>query len=186
MADFRIVTVPLLAGLLLTPVLPAAAQGRIGAEKVQPPKVQTFRNVPPNPNDKYAGDRILIRLSQMTPEELEKTLSALPPARRTQIEDRIQKFQQLPTAQQARNLDRLQRLNSLPLLRQEQVRLSMKQLNGLPQEEKKKINQELRRITPMRDEERRAHLDSEEFRGRYSPAEQQMLGNLAELLPSPN
>jgi hypothetical protein len=184
MGGIRIATVPLLAGLLLVPALPAAAQARGGAEKVQPPKVQTFRNVPPNPNDKYAGDRILIRLSQMTPEELEQELSALPPPRREQIEERIRKFQQLPPAQQARNLDRLQRLNSLSPLRQEQVRLSMKQLNELPQEQKKQFNQVLRRITPMRDEERRAFLDSDEFRSRYSLAEQQMLVNLAELLPS--
>jgi hypothetical protein len=161
MGGFRIVTVPLLAGLLLVPALPAAAQARGGAEKVQPPRIQTFRNVPPNPSDKYAGDRILIRLSQMTPEELEKELSALPPPRRAQIEERIR-----------------------TPIRQEQVRLSMKQLNELPQEQKKQFNQELRRMTPMRDEERRAFLDSEEFRSRYSVGEQQMIANLAELLPS--
>jgi hypothetical protein len=36
----------------------------------------------------------------------------------------------------------------------------------------------------MPDEQRRSYMNTEEFRNRFSPAEQQMIGNLAEILPA--
>ncbi len=35
----------------------------------------------------------------------------------------------------------------------------------------------------MPDDERRAHMNSEEFRNRYSPVEQRMMSNLNEITP---
>jgi hypothetical protein len=36
----------------------------------------------------------------------------------------------------------------------------------------------------MPDDERQAYMNTEEFRNRFSPDERQMVGNLAEILPS--
>jgi len=117
----------------------------------------------------------------MTPEEREKALSRLPPARRAQIEQRIQNFEKQPLAVQERNLHRLERLNSLPPARRKEVRQSMNQFRDLPDDRKKAINQALLRMSPMPDDERRAYMSTEDFRNRFSPAEQQMVGNLAEI-----
>jgi hypothetical protein len=134
--------------------------------------------------ESHPGEQLVDRLSRMTPEEREQALSRLPPAQRANIEQRIQEFQKLPPAIQERTLSRLERLRSLPPQKQNQVRRSMKQYNDLPEDRKMAINQALAHMSAMPDEERREYMNTEEFRNRYSPFEQQMIANLAEVLPA--
>ena len=47
------------------------------------------------------------------------------------------------------------------------------------------INEELNHIAPMSDQDREAYLKSDEFRGKYSAREQQMLTHLTEITPHP-
>ena len=39
-------------------------------------------------------------------------------------------------------------------------------------------------MSRMTDDERAARMNSDDFRNRYSPDEQRMMGNLAEILPA--
>src|SRR5436305_13384601 len=48
------------------------------------------------------GGQAVDRLSRMTPEEREKWLSSLPPARRQRIEQNLREFQKMTPAQQDR------------------------------------------------------------------------------------
>ena len=128
-------------------------------------------------------DRAIEKLQQMTPEQREKWLSNLPPERRQRIERALQNVAKMPPATQNRVMNQLERLNSLPPQKQGQVRRSLQQFNTMPVERKAVINQELERMRSMPDDERRAHMNSEEFRNRYSPTEQQMMSNLTEILP---
>jgi phage-related protein len=181
----RPVTVSFLAALVLTFVpasvcvaqknapRPAARQAQPRAQNAKIPKAN---NRP--------GEQILRGLQNMTPEERQQALSKLPPARRAQIEKRLQNFENLPPAAQERRLDRLERLNSLEPRRQNQVRRSMRDLNALPDDRRKAVNQELRRMTNMSGEDREAHMNADGFRNTFSPSEQEMIGNLNELLPS--
>jgi transposase len=89
----------------------------------------------------------------------------------------------MPPAQQNRVLTRQELLNSLPPQRQNQVRRSVQQYLNMPEERKAVVNQEIQRMAPMSDEDRRAHMNGEEFRNRYSANEQQMMGNLMEIQP---
>lgn len=129
------------------------------------------------------GEELFDKLERMTPEEREKALGQLPPAQRANIERRIRNFQQLPPAQQQRRLEQLERLNSLPPKEQAQVRRSMNQLKDLPDDRKMAINRERRNMSGMTDGERQAYMSTEQFRSRYSPSEQEMIGNLAKILP---
>jgi hypothetical protein len=165
--------------VFLATVLMISVFGQTAAN-AQTPRANGRRTQP----DSHPGEQLFVRLSRMTPEEREQALSRLPPAQREKIEQRIQNFQKLPPAAQARRLDRLERLNSLPPQKQNQVRRSLNQLNALPDDRKMAINQELRHMLGMPDEQRRAYMNTEEFRNRFSPAEQQMIGNLAEILPA--
>ncbi|HWF11553.1 MAG TPA: DUF3106 domain-containing protein [Bryobacteraceae bacterium] len=159
---------------------------KAAARQVQP-RVQ---QAPRTPNqkapkaDNHPGEQMLLGLQNMTPEEREQALSRLPPARRSQIEKRIQNFEALPPAAQERRLNRLERLNSLPPRRQNQVRRSMRDLNALPGDRRKAVNQELQRMSSLPDADRQAHMNTDDFRSRFSPSEQEMIGNLDELLPS--
>ena len=66
------------------------------------------------------------------------------------------------------------------------MRRSIKQLEELPEDRKALIGRELQLMAPMPDEQRREHMNSEEFRNRYSVTEQQMMSNLSQVTPPPN
>lgn len=189
MPGLRPYSVSLLAALFaLTPAFGAQARAARPAQQQAKPPKQAKPQGQAKPQarqpDNHPGEQILSKLSSMTPEEREQALSQLPPARRAQIEQRIRNFQKLPAALQERTLDRLERLNSLPAQKQNQVRRSMNQFKDLPEDRKVAINRELRHMSPMPDDERRAYMNTEEFRNRYTPAEQRMMSNLAEVLPA--
>ena len=119
----------------------------------------------------------------MSPEEREKWLSTLPPERRQNIERQINAIQKLPQTLQNRRLRQAEMLQSLPPMRQNQVRRSLNQFTQLPEDRKVLINRELQKMSPLSDEDRRAYMNTEEFRNRYSANEQQMMGNLSEITP---
>lgn len=174
MLSARVFIASVLAGLL---AIPAWAEQRRPAVPRTPGQQQKQAN-------NHPGEQLLLQFSRMTPEERERALAAFPPARRAQIEQRIRNFEKLPPAAQMRTLDRLQRLNSLPPQRQREVRQSMKDLQQLPPDRKAVIQQEMRRLTAMPSARREVRMNSDDFRSRYSPEEQRMIGNLAEILPS--
>jgi hypothetical protein len=185
MTSVRPFLVPLLAGMLVVPASAAqrgpARGGAAPAPSAAPARTQgreNGQNAQPRQVANRPGE-VFDKLMRMSPEERDKALAKLPPARRAQIEQRIENFEKLPAAAQERRLDRLERLNSLPPQRQKEVRQSMRDLQQLPQDRKVAVNRELRRMSPMSDEDRQEYMNSEEFRNKYSPAEQEMIGNLA-------
>ncbi len=129
------------------------------------------------------GERPIDRVLKMSPEEREKWLSTLPPERRQNIERQINAIQKLPQTLQNRRLRQAEMLQSLPPMRQNQVRRSLNQFTQLPEDRKVLINRELQKMSPLSDEDRRAYMNTEEFRNRYSANEQQMMGNLSEITP---
>lgn len=158
------------------PAHPPAAK----AAKAQPVKPQQKQAPRPDP---HPGEQLLERLRQMSPDEREKALENLPPARRQNITNRLNQIEKWPTAAQARERARLERLNGLPQQRQNQVRRSARQFLDLPEDRRRQMTEELRRMAPLPDDERRAYMNTEEFRNRYSPNEQQIMSNLAEIEP---
>jgi len=181
------------AGVLMAGTM--AFLSPVHAAPPKPPKAAAAKPAPApsvSPNARPAapavkeppvGEQMLMKLNSMTPEEREQALGKLPPAQRARIEQRIENFQKLPPAQQAKNLERLQRLNALPPQRQKEVRKSMADLNKLPQDRKASVNRELRNMTGMTADERAAYMNTDAFRSRYSPDEQRVVGDLAEILP---
>jgi hypothetical protein len=186
MPSLRPFTVPLLAGILLVPAF--AGQKPAQAPKPQSPKAQSQARAQAKQQtrqpDNHPGEQVLDKMSRMTPEEREAALSHFTPARRAQIEEKIRSFQKLPHAAQTRTLNSLERLNSLPPQKQNQVRRSMKDYDQMPEERKAVITQEMQHMARMPADERRSHMNTAEFRNRYSPAEQQMMANMSEVLPS--
>jgi hypothetical protein len=178
MLVLRLFTIPLLAAALLMPAFGWQGSG-VKRPRPNPPPPAPARQAPRN----APQAELFEKLMRMTPEEREQALSKLPPARRTQIEQRIGNFQKLAPAAQERQLGRLERLDNLPPKERNEVRRSMNQLKDLPDDRKKAINRELQYMTGMSDEERLSHMNGEEFRNRYSSDDQQMIGNLAKILP---
>lgn len=181
------------ATMLLAGGLMAVTPGVAQKERPAPPARQQQLNVqgrpqnvqPRNPKQQAKaqdrGDEIFLKLMKMTPDEREKALSVLTPAQRDRIQKRIENFQNQKPAQQERRLSQLERLHALPLGEQAKVRQSVKDRDALAQDRKRAVNQELQRMSVMGDDEKQYHMTTEEFRNRFSPAEQEMLGNLTKV-----
>lgn len=179
-------TVPrplLIAVLTGTLAVSAAVAQRGQSARGRPQRMQQpqSRGAPAGKSENNSGEQVFMRMMRMSPEEREKALSQLPPARRAQIETSIRNFQNLPPETQMRQLDRLERLNSLPSKEQNQVRRAMRQLQQLPGDRQAVVRQEIRHLAPLTQDERRAITDSKEFRGRFSSGERQIITNMVKI-----
>ena len=149
-----------------------------------------------NPNANGGGDRgarprlpetseQLEKLLNMNPADREKYLESVPEKRRENLQKRLDEIDKMPPARKTRVLSRLEMLNRLPPETQQQVRRAMQELQQLPKDRKMLVSLELQYMAPMSDEERRTHLNSEEFRNRYSADEKQMINSLIQVTPPP-
>jgi len=133
---------------------------------------------------------VLERLLRMTPEQRERMIERLPPARQAIVRQRLQQFLQrfdsLPKAEQERRLRLGDIFASLPPERQNLVRRQIRAFNQLPDDRRRLVGAAFQRLRRLTEEERQAVLDSPAFRRRYSPAEQQIIADLSENLPPPS
>ena len=137
-------------------------------------------------NSPYAGPaspQNLDRLIKLSPTERNKALSSLPPGRRAQIEAKLIEYQKIPPQQRARNLERLQRLRTLPPQKQAQVRASISRFATLPAPRHQVVQKQLNQMIGLSDSDRRALMNSEEFRSKFTPSEQQMIEDISLVTP---
>jgi hypothetical protein len=73
----------------------------------------------------------------------------------------------------------------LPKERQDALRRAFRQFNELPAGRRRVLRREYQRLRELPGEDRRVRINSDEFRNRYNLAEQQLLDDLAKLLPLP-
>jgi hypothetical protein len=150
--------------------------------KAKPP--EKAKNQAPNSTEGGpASPQSLEKLLKLTPIERTKALGSLPPARREQILAKLNEYQKIPPQQRARNLDRLQRLQTLPPQKQAQVRASIKKFATLPPTRHQLMQKELNQMTGLSDSDRRALMNSEEFRSKFTPSEQQMIEDISLITP---
>jgi hypothetical protein len=155
------------------PARPPAAQGR--ANPKAPPKAPKKINDP--------GASIAQRLLQMTPEERERALEKFPPERQAQIRQRLARLDSLPPQQQQRLTQQYDRFANLPPDKQLLVRRQIQEYNRLPDDRKQIVGPELQRLRRMPEDKREARLASEEFRNKFTPAEQKMMEDVSRNLP---
>jgi hypothetical protein len=146
-----------LASLLRAAPQPSGKQKQLA----KPNAKQTFPQAPKQPQRPNTPAQIpdaqVNRLMKMSPEEREKVLGNLPPARRQALEQRLARLDQLPPEQKAELDRRFQEFQKLPPVRRQAVRDELQTLRGL------------------RPVERRARINSPEFREQYSPEEIQLM-----------
>jgi ribonuclease E len=164
----------LLLGLSLAPS--AFSQPRRGGGMIRPK--------PPRPEKPAKAEKTPIdEFQTMSPQERQKALDRMPPAQRKKLEERLQKFNELPAEQQRTLKNMYNRLNELPPGRQDAVRKSMNQFSEQPVERRQAMRQELKSIGELPEQDRETRLKSPEFRSKFSHKEQDILRNMAELLP---
>lgn len=131
------------------------------------------------------GKTVLDRLEKMTPEQRSRVLSKLPPERRKKVEEGLERFHQLPPSEQDQLRDRLERFGQLPPERQAAARRLFARFNQLPEERRQLLGEEFRVLRQMEDQDRRARINDDEFRSRFTLAEQQLLQDFSNLLVPP-
>jgi Protein of unknown function (DUF3106) len=121
----------------------------------------------------------LERWSRMTPEERQRALAKLPPERRRELQQKLQQYRSLPPAERQQLREKYQAFSQLPPEQQNHARDLFRQFNSLPEDRRPIVRQEYEQLRSMPESERAARVNSEAFRSRFTPGEQQMLQDLA-------
>jgi hypothetical protein len=158
-------------GVICVLAIAAAAAPAASAQSRRPPKGLQ----PP-------GHLVTERLSRMTPEERERTLSKLPPERRQAVEQRLEKYNSLPEPAKQRLREEYNVFQQLPPEKQDQMRALFKEFNGLAEQRRKSVRRELLRLRNMPPDRRMRRMGSEKFKAGYSDSERLLMGNLLTLL----
>jgi hypothetical protein len=133
----------------------------------------------PAPNPFTAIDR----WNAMNPRQRERMLSKMPPERRKQFMDKLDKFNSLPKQEQQLLRERQERLSHLPPEEQQLVRRDGARFEKLPPARRQAMLDELQKLRKMSENERSTYFSSPEFKDKFYPAEQQMISNFAKVLP---
>jgi len=179
-----------IGGLLLL----AAVAGICDQNKAAkaPPKEAPPRSAPKNGGGApKVGPRLTppgspaARLFQATPEERERAIEKLPPARQEMVRAQLKYFDSLPKNQQEIMIRRTERLDALTPEKRRAFQQQMQNLNRLPPDRRQAVAGALRRLQVMPEEQRIRALNSEQFKSRFSPEEQKMIADLSEVMLPP-
>ncbi|HYW43399.1 MAG TPA: DUF3106 domain-containing protein [Bryobacteraceae bacterium] len=125
---------------------------------------------------------LAVRLYQATPEQRERVIEKLPPARQEQARKQLEWFDSLPKEQQARVLQSAQRLASLSPERQREIAQSRQVFLQLPQDRRLAIRGALNRLQNMTPEQRNQVVNSNPFKTRFSPEEQKIIQDFSDIV----
>ena len=74
-------------------------------------------------------------------------------------------------------------MQSLPPQKQQQVRASVQKLTALPQPRHRMVQRQINQMKVLSDADRRALMNSEEFRSKFTPSEQQIIEDICLVTP---
>ena len=162
-----------------------------------PPRAASARpNAPPksalkqgNGIPKAGGGRILnpgnpvLRMMAMPPERREQMLEKLPPQQQVRLRQALDNFDKLPPAERSRQLGILNMYANLPPEKQAALTKQIQLFNHLPDDRITVVRPELVKLHRMSESQRSDRIASEEFRSKFTPAEQQMLAEVSPYFP---
>jgi hypothetical protein len=138
--------------------------------------------------DKAAGQELIEnsidRWNRMSPEEREQELAKLPPDRARLIRQRIWQYNHLPPEEQQALRERYRTFSKLPPEQQQIVRDRLREFSQLPPGRQPVLHNEVKQLRLLPEAQRQARFNSEEFRGRFSPQERQIIKDLLAYLPN--
>ena len=167
---------PLVCSAILATMLAASLAAQRPAGHAPAPKKGVA--APAAPNNKKANRNIVDKWNRMPPAERDKALAKLPPGQRNKIQQQLNRYNNLTPQQRGQ----LQKFNQLPPEKQNQARRLFRQFNEFPEERQGVLKQEFESLRAMPEADRQSRLNSDEFRGKYNPKEQKVLGGLSGLL----
>jgi len=187
------VSKPVLVVALALSLAPAglwAQKKEKGARPITPPaSVRPRAKMADGPKGPGGGARpplnpynVVDRWNAMNPRQRERLLAKMPPERQKQLLDKVEKFNALPKQEQQMARERYDRLRKLPQEEQQVVLRDIRRFNNLPPGRQQAMNQEFLKLRQMSESERAEYLASSEFKDKFYPNEQQMIGNLSKVI----
>jgi hypothetical protein len=183
-----------LGGLMLAFAMAGWAADQKDAAKNPPPARPAARPALPrnNPNLRMPRPQMgpplsnpaspAARLYKATPEERDRALEKLPPRMQEQLRKQLAVIDAMPKERQQVFIRRAEHFAAQTPERQAIIRQQLQAFSKLSQERKQAINIALRRLQPMPEEQRQSILNSDEFKSQFSPEEQKILADLADVM----
>jgi hypothetical protein len=174
---------------VLLPACVPAAQGGGAPDHIPPPPARRLaprKALRPNPGKLMNPANPLLRLLRMPPEQRDRALEKLPPAQQARARQALANFDKLPPNVKVRRLRQIQVFAALPQREQQSLRMHINAFNQLPEDRRVVLRNELLRLHRMTVGERNTRLESQDFKNRYNPAEQELLADLAANYPFPD
>lgn len=120
--------------------------------------------------------------------ENEPGFRQLPPQTQQHLRNRLTQLNNMPPEQRQRLIERNEAIERLTPIQRQQVRGAMQQLGALPVDRRRMVARAFRDLREMPPSQRQAALNSDRFRGEFSPEERGTLSQLLDvepLLPPP-
>lgn len=156
----------------------------LAAASAPPAKAQKAQQVPGRPAAQaQLPPNAIDRWNRMSPQERERELAKLPPARARQIRERIRWYNHMAPEERQALRQRYQTFSQLPPDKQQIVRQRLRENHEFPLARQLAIHSEIQHLRSLPEAQRQALMNSGEFRGRFSPQEQQIIRDLATYLP---
>jgi flagellar motor protein MotB len=162
---------PIRFGLVL--LLLAATAGPARSQQ-EPDRPAAQAQPPANPIDRW---------NRMSPEERERELAKLPPARARQIRQRIWWYNHMRPEELQELRERYQTFTQLPPDKQQIVRERLREFRQLPAARQPVVHRAVEQLRLLPEAQRLARLNADQFRGQFSPQEQQIIRDLTTYLP---
>jgi hypothetical protein len=138
---------------------------------------------PDQPAAQELLDNSIDRWNRMSPEERERELAKLPPDRARLIRQRIWLYNHMPPEEQQALRERYRAFSQLPPEKQQLVRDRLREFSQMPQARQQVLHLEVKQLRLLTEAQRQARIKGDEFRGRFSPQEQQIIKDLSTYLP---
>ena len=136
-----------------------------------PPRHKPPRRPPPGP-------AAIERFNNMSPGQRERLLERLPPDRRREFENRVERYNRLSPEEKERLQDSYDRFSQLPPDRRDEARRVFGRFRQLPEERQGLIQAEIQHLGKMTPEARQDYVDSQDFREKFSPEERRIIRDL--------
>lgn len=145
----------------------------------------------PGPGRKavVARQNLVEQLMTLSPEQQREFMhdnprfQRLPPQQQENIQRRLEEFNKLPPARREALRERYELFRQMSPEQQERARALFRKWNEQPVERRPELRRELKHLRESTPQERKVRIESEQFRGRFSESEREMLRGLVELGP---
>lgn len=192
LVKFRRMLQPALAGLVLATATSAfAGQGAhrgFGLRSMRSFQSEGRRGPARGQRQEHL-DQWMNRHSHLPPAQQQHALEnepgfrQLPPQTQQNLRNRLSQLDNMPPEQRRRLIERNEAIERLSPPERQQFRGAMQQLGMLPADRRRIVAHAFRDLREMPPSQREAELNSDRFRGQFSPQERATLSQLLEVAP---